>query len=320
MTSTAGPGVSLMAEFTGLGYYAEVPAVIFDVQRVGPSTGLPTRTAQQDILSTAVLSHGDTKHPMLLPASVAECYSMAMDAFDLAERLQTPVFVMTDLDLGMNTWMAQPFEYPTRPLDRGKRLDAETLKTIGQWGRYKDVDGDGIPYRSVPGDGMPAYFARGSGHNELAQYSERADDYANNLDRLARKFDTARTLVPKPEVLGRGGIGVIGWGTSHWAIVESRDQLAKEEGIATSYLRLRAYPFTAEVWDFIDACDRVYVVEQNRDAQMLQLVRQELSSRPELAGLVGKLRSVLHYNGLPIDARFVTEQILAQEREPRAPR
>src|SRR5918995_883202 len=166
MTSTSGPGISLMSEFTGLGYYAEVPAVIFDIQRVGPSTGLPTRTAQQDILSTAMLSHGDTKHPLLIPASVNECYSMAMDAFDLAERLQTPVFVMSDLDLGMNTWMAEPFEYPTKPYDRGKRLTAETLQRLGQFARYRDVDGDGIPYRTVPGDGMPAYFARGSGHNE----------------------------------------------------------------------------------------------------------------------------------------------------------
>ena len=200
MTSSAGPGISLMSEFTGLGYYAEIPAVIFDVQRCGPSTGLPTRTGQQDILSTSLLSHGDTKHPMLMPASVTECYSMAMDAFDLAEQMQTPVFVMSDLDLGMNTWMATPFEYPTKPLDRGKRLDAATLARIGQFGRYKDVDGDGIPYRTVPGDGMPAYFTRGSGHNEMAQYSERADDYSKNLDRLARKFETARTLVPKPEI------------------------------------------------------------------------------------------------------------------------
>jgi 2-oxoglutarate ferredoxin oxidoreductase subunit alpha len=311
MTSTAGPGMSLMAEFTGLGYYAEVPAVVFDIQRVGPSTGLPTRTAQQDILSTAVLSHGDTKHPMLLPASVAECYEMAMDAFDLAERLQTPVFVMSDLDLGMNTWMAKPFEYPAKPFDRGKRLDAETLTRIGQWGRYKDVDGDGIPYRTVPGDGMPAFFTRGSGHNELAQYSERADDYLNNLDRLARKFDTARTLVPKPEVTmaAEGGIGVIGWGTTHWAIVESRDQLAKEEGLATSYLRLRAYPFTAEVWDFIDRCDRVYVIEQNRDGQMLALLKMECT--PDQ---FPKLRSVRHYAGLPIDGRSVTTELLKQEK------
>ena len=311
MTSTAGPGLSLMGEFTGLGYYAEVPAVIFDVQRCGPSTGLPTRTGQQDIMSAAVLSHGDTKHPLLLPASVAECYSMAMDAFDLAERLQTPIFVMSDLDLGMNNWMAQPFEYPTKPLDRGKRLDAETLKRIGQFGRYKDVDGDGIPYRTVPGDGMPAYFTRGSGHNENAQYSERADDYANNLDRLARKFETARTLVPKPEVdlVERGGIGLIAYGTTHWAIVESRDQLTNEEGMKTSYLRLRSYPFTTEVMDFIDACDRVYVVEQNRDSQMFNLLRMECTNEQ-----FAKLRSVRHYVGLPIDGRSVTTEIVKQER------
>jgi 2-oxoglutarate/2-oxoacid ferredoxin oxidoreductase subunit alpha len=310
MTSTAGPGISLMSEFTGLGYYAEVPAVIFDVQRVGPSTGLPTRTAQQDILSTAILSHGDTKHPLLLPASVHECYTMAMDAFDLAERLQTPIFVMSDLDLGMNNWMSQPFEFAERPLDRGKRLTAEKLKELGQWGRYKDVDGDGIPYRSVPGDGMPPYFTRGSGHNEMAQYSERADDYANNLDRLAKKFETARTLVPKPEVqmVGKGGIGLIAWGTTHWAIVESRDQLVQEEKLDTSYLRLRAFPFTKELWDFIDTCDRVYVVEQNRDGQMLSLIKMECN-----AAQFAKLRSIRHYVGLPIDGRSVTTELLKQE-------
>jgi 2-oxoglutarate ferredoxin oxidoreductase subunit alpha len=310
MTSTSGPGVSLMAEFTGLGYYAEVPAVIFDIQRVGPSTGLPTRTAQQDVMSTAILSHGDTKHPLLLPASVAECYSMAMEAFDLAERLQTPVFVMSDLDLGMNTWMAQPFEYPTKPLDRGKRLDEATLKRVGEFGRYRDVDGDGIPYRTVPGDGMPAYFARGSGHNERAQYSERADDYGGNLDRLARKFETARTLVPKPEVdrQGRGGIGLIAYGTTHWAIVESRDQLRLEEGLETSYLRLRSYPFTPDVFEFIDGCDRVYVVEQNRDSQMLNLLKMECTPAQ-----FTKLRSIRHYVGLPIDGRSVTTELLKQE-------
>jgi 2-oxoglutarate ferredoxin oxidoreductase subunit alpha len=311
MTSTAGPGVSLMAEFTGLGYYAEVPAVVFDVQRVGPSTGLPTRTAQPDILSTAVLSHGDTKHPLLIPASVEECYTMAMDAFDLAERLQTPVFVMSDLDLGMNNWMAQPFTYPTKPLDRGKRLDADTLKRLGTFGRYRDVDGDGIPYRTVPGDGMPAYFTRGSGHNEDAQYSERSDDYTNNLDRLARKFDTARTLVPKPEVetVGSGGVGMIAYGTTHWAVVESRDELKAQHGIETSYLRLRAFPFTPELSEFIDRCDRVYVIEQNRDAQMMTLIKMECTPAQ-----FAKLRSVLHYAGLPIDGESVTMDVLNQER------
>src|SRR5207237_838936 len=200
MTATAGPGISLMAEFTGLAYYAETPAVIFDVQRVGPSTGLPTRTAQGDLLFTAFLSHGDTKHIMIIPSSVEECYTMAMEAFELAEQFQTPVFVMLDLDLGMNNWASDPFKYPDKPIDRGKRLTKEVLQRIGEWGRYKDVDGDGIPYRTVPGDGMPAYFARGSGHNAKGQYSERPDDYVDNMDRLARTFETARQHVPRQVV------------------------------------------------------------------------------------------------------------------------
>jgi 2-oxoglutarate ferredoxin oxidoreductase subunit alpha len=310
MTSTSGPGISLMGEFTGLGYYAEVPAVIFDIQRVGPSTGLPTRTAQGDILSTAMLSHGDTRHPLLLPASVTECYEMAVAAFDLAERLQTPVFVMSDLDLGMNIWMSDPFPYPTEALDRGKVLDQETLKKLGEWGRYKDVDKDGIPWRTLPGTDMPAYFTRGSGHNEKGQYSERGDDYQNNLDRLTRKFQTAATLVPAPEIdtVADARIGIVAFGSSHWALVESRDQLRDEAGLKTSYLRLKAYPFTPDLGAFIDAHERVYVVEQNRDAQMAALIRMDLDP-----ARLTKIRNVLHYNGLPIDARSVTDAILAQE-------
>src|SRR5207245_5384865 len=215
MTATAGPGISLMGEFAGLAYYAETPAVIFDVQRVGPSTGLPTRTAQGDLLQVAFLSHGDTKHLMLFPCSVEECYTMAQEAFDLAEQFQTPVFVMTDLDLGMNNWMSDGFKYPDKPLNRGKRLTPEVLKKIGEWGRYTDVDGDGIPYRTVPGDGMPAYFTRGSGHNAKGQYSERPDDYVENMDRLNRKFETARTHVPKPVIDSnpKAQIGFIGYVT-----------------------------------------------------------------------------------------------------------
>jgi 2-oxoglutarate/2-oxoacid ferredoxin oxidoreductase subunit alpha len=310
MTATAGPGISLMSEFTGLAYYAETPAVIFDVQRVGPSTGLPTRTAQGDLLSTAFLSHGDTKHLMLFPSSVEESYEMAIESFDLAEQFQTPVFVMMDLDLGMNNWMSSGFKYPTKPINRGKMLTGEKLKELGQWGRYKDVDGDGIPYRTIPGDGMPSYFTRGSGHNAKAQYSERPDDYVDNMDRLARKFETARKFLPKPEVDKVAGakIGLIAFGTKHRATTESRDQLREETDVKTSYYRLRAYPFNDSLVEFIDQHERVYVVEQNRDAQLRQLMKLELSPDRQT-----KLRSVLHYSGLPIDARSVTEDVLSQE-------
>jgi 2-oxoglutarate ferredoxin oxidoreductase subunit alpha len=310
MTATAGPGISLMSEFAGLAYYAESPAVIFDVQRVGPSTGLPTRTAQGDLLSIAFLSHGDTKHLMLFPASVEECYTMAQDAFDLAEHFQTPVFVMLDLDLGMNNWMSDGFAYPEGPINRGKVLTEEKLKELGSWGRYADVDGDGIPYRTIPGDGMPAYFARGSGHNPKGQYSERPDDYVENMDRLLRKFDTARRFVPKPEIdrVAEAKIGFIGYGTSHWAIGESRDQLREETDVKTSYFRLRGYPFNEELAAFVDSHERLYVIEQNRDAQLLQLMKLELTPEQQT-----KLRSVLHYNGLPIDARSITDDVLAQE-------
>jgi 2-oxoglutarate/2-oxoacid ferredoxin oxidoreductase subunit alpha len=311
MTATAGPGISLMGEFAGLAYYAETPAVIFDVQRVGPSTGLPTRTAQGDLIQAAFLSHGDTKHIMLIPCSVEESYEMAMDAFDLAEQFQTPIFVMMDLDLGMNNWMSDGFKYPTRELNRGKMLTAEKLKELGDgWGRYKDVDGDGIPYRTVPGDGMPSYFTRGSGHNAKGQYSERPDDYVENMDRLNRKFETARKHVPKPVVdqNAKAQIGFIAYGTSEYATQESRDQLRVETKVETSYFRLRAYPFTEELAAFIDAHERVYIIEQNRDAQLLQLMKLEMTPDRQK-----KLRSVLHYNGLPIDARSITDDVLAQE-------
>jgi 2-oxoglutarate ferredoxin oxidoreductase subunit alpha len=312
MTSTSGPGVSLMSEFAGLSYYAEVPAVVFNVQRVGPSTGLPTRTAQGDILSTAVNSHGDTKHPLLLPGSVEECYEMAMASFDLAERLQTIVYVMSDLDLGMNMWMSDTFTYPAGAIDRGKVLDDAKVRELGaSWGRYKDVDGDGIPWRSLPDTKAPGFFTRGSGHNEMAAYSERAEDYQNNLDRLSRKFETAKTLVPKPVVDIKAGakVGIIGYGSSDFAILESRDQLREEHQLETSYLRLRAYPFTPELHDFIRRHDRVYLVEQNRDAQMLSLLLID-GDRTQSA----KIQSVLHYNGMPIDARSVTDGIMAKER------
>jgi 2-oxoglutarate ferredoxin oxidoreductase subunit alpha len=235
---------------------------------------------------------------------------MAQEAFDLAEQFQTPVFVMLDLDLGMNNWMSSAFTYPEKGINRGKVLTKEILQKLGEWGRYQDVDGDGIPYRTVPGDGMPAYFARGSGHNAKGQYSERPDDYVENMDRLARKFETARKFVPKPEIDRVAGakIGFIGYGTSHWAITESRDQLREETDVKASYYRLRAYPFTDDLPTFIDQHERVYVIEQNRDAQLRQLMRLELSPERQT-----KLRSVLHYNGLPIDARSITDDVLAQE-------
>jgi 2-oxoglutarate ferredoxin oxidoreductase subunit alpha len=314
MTATSGPGISLMAEFTGFGYYAEIPAVIFDIQRVGPSTGLPTRTAQGDVLKNALLSHGDTKHVMLIPSSVEECFMLAIEAFDLAEELQTPVFVMSDLDLGMNNWMADPFPYPEKPMARGKVLSAEDVRRLGGFARYKDVDGDGIGYRTLPATPEPlaGYFARGSGHNEKAIYSERPNDYVDNMDRLVRKFATARTKVPKPVVQenGQREVGIIAYGTSHWAVLETLDQLKREQDIEAGYCRVRAYPFSTEVHDFIRRHARVYVVDQNRDAQMLSLLRLELE--PEE---LKKLRSVRHYDGLPIDARSITDAIVSQEAQ-----
>jgi 2-oxoglutarate ferredoxin oxidoreductase subunit alpha len=314
MTTTSGPGISLMSEFAGLAYYAEIPAVVWDIQRVGPSTGLPTRTSQGDILSTALLSHGDTKHIMLFPTSPHECFEMAMDAFNLAEKFQTPVFVMSDLDLGMNNWMSDPFPYPDKPIDRGKVLSKEDLDKLGGFGRYKDVDGDAIGYRTLPGTQHPAaaYFTRGSGHNAQGIYSERPDDYENNMERLRRKFENVRAVAPSPvlDTMPNAEIGIIAFGTTHWALTESRDQLRDEHKLATDYLRIRAFPFSHEVADFVRSHKRVYVVEQNRDAQMLSLLRMDLD-----AELVLKLRSVARLDGLPIDARSVTDEIVAMEEK-----
>ncbi len=312
MTATAGPGISLMSEFIGLGYYAELPAVVFNVERVGPSTGLPTRTSQADILTTAILSHGDTKHPMFFPCSPEECFSMSIDAFNFAEQFQTPVFVMTDLDLGMNNWMADPFEYPTKPINRGKVLTAEDLDRLGGFARYKDVDGDGVGYRTLPGTRHvhASYFTRGSGHNEKAQYTEREDDYINNMDRLAHKFEVMRKHVPEPvvNINENAKIGFVALGTSDYAVRESCDQLKDEYDIEASYLRLRAYPFSGHLEDFIRRHERVYVVDQNRDAQLLGLMRLEYE-----ADLIAKLRSVRYYGGLPLDARTVTDDVVRQE-------
>ncbi len=311
MTSTSGPGLSLMAEFAGLGYYAELPGVIFDVQRAGPSTGLPTRTLQGDVTFAYTLSHGDTKHIVLLPGTVSEAYEFSMQAFDLADRFQTPVFVLSDLDLGMNLWMTKPLDYPEKPFDRGKVLDAAKLEEVKSWGRYRDVEGDGIPYRTLPGTEHPlaGYFTRGSGHDEQANYSENPDVYRGNLDRLARKHDTARSWVPQPlaDDLGRD-VGIIAYGTTHHAVVEARDRLS-EQGLETDYLRVRALPFSPDVAAFIERHDRVYVVEQNRDGQLHALLRAELP-----AHLLERLHSIRHYNGVPIDAAAVTEPLLAAEK------
>ena len=311
MSATSGPGISLMTEFAGLGYFAEIPGVIWDVMRIGPSTGLPTRVSQGDVLSVYFLGHGDSRHVCLLPGSVAECFEFGYAAFDLAERLQTPVFVLSDLDLGMNLWMTEPFDYPNHPMDRGKVLSADDLRRLGNFKRFEDVDGDGIGYRTLPGTEHPlaAYFARGTGHTEDAVYSERPEDWEQNLARLARKHDTARSLVPKPlvEMVEGAEIGVITYGSARPAVYEARDQLARQ-GLPSSYLRLRALPLEDSLRQFIAAHERVYVVELNHDGQMCQIVRMEM---PDLAG---RVRSVAHCDGLPLSARLVVDAILEQEK------
>ena len=312
MTSTSGPGISLMAEFAGLGYFAEIPGVIFDVQRTGPSTGMPTRTSQADLLSTAFLSHGDTKHIVLLPGSVKECFDFGYSAFDLAERLQTPVFVLTDLDLGMNNWMSEPFDYPDKPLDRGKVLTAEDLQRLGGFARYRDVDGDAIGWRTLPGTPHPkaAYFTRGSGHNDAAGYTEKPAEYIEVMERLSRKFENARKLVPAPLAVkdGSSRVGLLAYGTTDFALRESMDQIKNEHGADVDYMRIRAYPFAHEIHDFVASHERIYVVEQDRDAQLESLLKLDLP-----ADQVVKLRSILHYNGLPMDARTITEEFVTKE-------
>jgi 2-oxoglutarate ferredoxin oxidoreductase subunit alpha len=311
MTSSSGPGISLMSEFAGYGYYAEIPGVIWDIQRVGPSTGLPTRTMQGDIAFVYGLSHGDTRHPVLLPSSVKECYEFGIAAFDLAERLQTPVFVLSDLDLGMNNWMSETFTYPERPWDRGKVLDDEQLKAVAKFERYRDVDGDGVPFRTLPGGHDPrgSYFTRGSGHDEAARYSENPDVYTRNMERLTRKLDTARTLVPQPVLDDTPGadVGILAYGSSHWAVLEARAELSAA-GIPTSYLLVRGLPLASQVAEFVRAHPRVYVVDQNRDGQMADLVRLETPA------FAARIRTVRHFDGLPLDAASVSGPILAMER------
>jgi 2-oxoglutarate/2-oxoacid ferredoxin oxidoreductase subunit alpha len=310
-TATSGPGVSLMTEFIGLAYFAEIPFVIIDVQRGGPSTGMPTRTQQADLLAAAYASHGDTKHPLLLPQDPAECFQLAADALDLAERLQTPVFLMTDLDIGMNQRLCEPFEWDdSRRYDRGKVMTAEELEAGRDFGRYKDVDGDGIPWRTLPGThaSRGAYFTRGTTRDEYARYSEAGPDYLRNVQRLVRKFATAANLVPQPKVRAaarRTRLGVIYFGSTAPAMEEALEALA-EDGIHLDAMRLRAFPFPASVKEFIASHDPVFVVEQNRDGQMRTLLVNELEIDP------GWLIPILHYDGTPITARFITEAITRQ--------
>jgi 2-oxoglutarate/2-oxoacid ferredoxin oxidoreductase subunit alpha len=315
MTSTSGPGLSLMTEFAGLAYYAEVPVVIWDVQRIGPSTGLPTRTSQGDLTFTAFLGHGDSHSIILLPGDVYECFEFGWKAFDVAERIQTPVFVLSDLDMGMNQWMSNPFQYPNTPMDRGKVLfekDIEELK--GNWGRYLDKDGDGIAYRTFPGNKHPlgAYFTRGTGHDEYAKYTEDPGMWLSNMDRLKRKYDTARQYVPKPALhITKGAtIGIISFGSTEAAVLEAMHQLEIEHGIKADFMRVRALPFTSEVTEFVNKYDQVFIVEMNRDGQMNQLLTIEY---PKIAI---KFKSVAFGDGMPASAKWVREGILAQYSTP----
>jgi len=310
MTSTSGPGLSLMTEYAGMAYFAEVPIVVWDVQRMGPSTGLPTRTSQGDLTFTYFMGHGDTQNVILLPGTVNECFEFGSTALDLAERLQTPIFVLSDLDLGMNQWMTNAFRYPDKPLDRGKVLWEEDLEKITDWGRYRDVDGDGIPYRTLPGNRHPraGYFSRGTGHNEYAVYSENSKVWESNMNRLRLKYKTARTIVPKPIVDNseNSEVGIITYGSNEPAVYEARTIL-KNEGIPCDYLRIRALPFAEEVNEFVQAHKRVYIVETNHDGQMNQLITMEL---PDQAT---KFRSVCLDNGFSLSARWVKEKICAME-------
>jgi len=306
-TPTSGPGISLMSEFIGFAYYTEIPTVFIDVQRVGPSTGMPTRTQQCDTMTCAYASHGDTRHPLLFPANPKECFEMSVHAFDLAERLQTPVFLLSDLDIGMNDWMVPELEWDDsyRP-DRGKVLGPKELAEMDRFVRYLDVDGDGIPYRTLPGeDPKGAYFTRGSGHNRYGGYTEDSDEYQDVLDRLLVKWDTAKTLVPDA-VLSKSAhqtsLGVIAYGSSDGAVIEARDRLA-EQGIYVNYLRIKAFPFSAEVLDFLHDHDTIFVVEQNRDAQMKALLMLEAND------IADRLVSILHYNGMPIPSECVVNGI-----------
>lgn len=314
-TPTSGPGISLMSEFIGFAYYAEIPTVIFDVQRTGPSTGMPTRTQQCDILSCAFASHGDTKHVLLFPADPAECFYMAATAFDLAERLQTPIITMSDLDIGMNDWMVPELEWDESYVpDRGKVLSAAELEEVESFHRYLDVDGDGIPYRSLPGvHPKGSYFTRGSGHTKYGGYTEDSAAYQDVIDRLLVKWETARKIVPQPEIQysKANTAAIITVGSGHGACAEALDRLSSQ-GISLNYCRIKAFPFSEEIATFIEQHDAVYVVEQNRDAQLRTLLIIDIDADPR------KLLPLLHYNGMPINAGFVVDCVLEEIAKGRA--
>ncbi len=314
LTSTSGPGISLMAEFAGLAYFAEIPAVFWNITRMGPSTGLPTRTSQGDLLFTHFLGHGDSRQICLLPGNLKEAFEFGWKSFDISEELQTPVFVISDLDLGMNNWLSDPFDYPDRPISRGKVLDAKSLQRFidehGKWGRYMDVDSDGIPYRTLPGTEhqFAGYFTRGTGHDEMAVYSERSDDWVENMTRLRLKMATARQMLPQPLIdsESEADIGIITFGTNEEAIREARDWLAND-GIQTDYLRVRALPLAASVSDFIDAHKSVFVIENNFDGQLTQLIRLE---HPEN---ISHVRPLALGDGLPMTPDWVYDSLKEQE-------
>ncbi|NDJ61166.1 MAG: 2-oxoacid:acceptor oxidoreductase subunit alpha [Chloroflexi bacterium] len=315
MTATSGPGISLMAEFAGLAYFAEIPCVIWDVTRVGPSTGLPTRTSQGDLLFMYFLGHGDSRQIVMIPGSVAECFEFGWRSFDLAEAVQTPVFVMSDLDLGMNLWMSDPFDYPDTPINRGKTLADRGqlegfLEEFGEWYRYRDYDKDGVTYRTIPGveHRQAAYFTRGTGHNDMAVYSERAEDWVQNMERLHRKFDTARTLVPQPIIdhTPDNPVGLISYGSNDPAIAEARDRLAAS-GIQTNYMRIRALPFAQAVKDFVMGHERVYVIENNSDGQMHQLLRLDIAEDTT------HMAAMPLGDTLPMTAQWIFDEITARE-------
>jgi len=315
MTSTSGPGLSLMTEFIGLAYYAEIPVVVWDIQRIGPSTGLPTRTSQADLSFVVGMGHGDSDSIVLMPGNMNECFDFGWQSFDIAERIQTPVIILSDLDMGMNQWMSKPFEYPTTPMDRGKVLSEKDLEELkGNWGRYLDKDGDGIAYRTFPGNKHPmsSYFTRGTGHDEYAKYTEDAGMFHRNMMRLKKKFVTAKEYMPKPIVFSNPGakVAIIAYGSTESAIIEARDLLANEQGIKTDFMRIRAVPFTQEVDEFIRNYDQVFVVEMNRDGQLHQLLSLAYPDQ------VMKLKSVAFGDGMPASAKWIREGILAQYAEP----